>query len=685
MTAMTATTQMTQTAKLQVNDVWKTFTPKKGQAVGALQDLSLTVNANEFVSLVGPSGCGKSTLLMMAAGLEPISEGRILIDGREIDGPGPDRGMVFQSYTLFPWLTVEDNIRFALKKSGLGRTQQDDLVTDHIRLVGLEGFERSHPNQLSGGMRQRVAIARALVYRPEMLLMDEPFGALDAQTRMLMQELLLQVWQVERTTVLFVTHDVEEAIFLSDRIYVMTARPGRIKAEIAIDLPRPRTLLETESDARFAELRRQVLTLIREERGGRCAKRGSLDCRQVRILELRQMTMRNFLRRNGNASAENGADTTSSLIDLRAVKKAYDTPTGPFLALRGVDLQVDRGEFVAVIGKSGSGKSTLINMITGIDRPTSGEVAVAGTRLVGMSEGDLAAWRGRNVGVVFQFFQLLPTLTNLENVILPMDFCGLYSAGERRERALHLLDEVGIVEHARKLPSEISGGQQQRVAIARALATDPPIIVADEPTGNLDSKTAEAIFELFERLVDQGKTILIVTHDRDLARRVSRTIILADGDIVDEFLARIFPAMSEDLLVQATRQLATRRFEPGEVIMRRRTTGYVLPDHAGRGGGAYSHARRRRWSTSVRRAVLRRGGIAARRAQHRLHRGVVYGRRCGDVGPGDVRGSDRGLTQRAEGTGPSRRRAAGREHRHAHEEVARVGVPCGKLAASRKA
>jgi len=173
--------------------------------------------------------------------------------------------MVFQSYTLFPWLTVEDNIRFALKKSGLGRTQQDELVTDHIRLVGLEGFERSHPNQLSGGMRQRVAIARALVYRPEMLLMDEPFGALDAQTRMLMQELLLQVWQAERTTVLFVTHDVEEAILLSDRIYVMTARPGRIKAEIAIDLPRPRSLLETESDVRFAELRRQVLTLIREE------------------------------------------------------------------------------------------------------------------------------------------------------------------------------------------------------------------------------------------------------------------------------------------------------------------------------------------------------------------------------------------------------------------------------------
>ena len=173
--------------------------------------------------------------------------------------------MVFQSYTLFPWLNVADNIRFALKKSGLPRAEQDALVADHIRLVGLEGFEKSHPNQLSGGMRQRVAIARALVYKPQMLLMDEPFGALDAQTRLQMQELLLQVWQAHRTTVLFVTHDVEEAILLSDRIYVMTARPGRIKCEIRVDLPRPRNLLDTEVDPRFAQLRREVLALIREE------------------------------------------------------------------------------------------------------------------------------------------------------------------------------------------------------------------------------------------------------------------------------------------------------------------------------------------------------------------------------------------------------------------------------------
>ena len=251
--------------KLLVENVWKIFGDRRDADVVAVQDLSLAVRDNEFVSLVGPSGCGKSTLLMMAAGLESISAGDILFDGTPVTGPGADRGMVFQSYTLFPWLSVEENIRFALKKSGLGRSEQGALVREHIQLVGLTGFERAYPNQLSGGMRQRVAIARALVYKPRMLLMDEPFGALDAQTRLQMQELLLQVWQAHRTTVLFVTHDVEEALLLSDRIYVMTARPGRIKTEITVDLPRPRNLLETESDPRFAALRRQVLTLIRAE------------------------------------------------------------------------------------------------------------------------------------------------------------------------------------------------------------------------------------------------------------------------------------------------------------------------------------------------------------------------------------------------------------------------------------
>ncbi len=251
--------------KLSAERVWKRFTPRGGESLVAVQDFSITVCENEFVSLIGPSGCGKSTFLRLVAGLESPSAGRLLVDGRLVDGPSAERGMVFQSYTLFPWLTVFENVRFALKKSRLPLSEQEKRVRHYLRLVGLERFESAYPNQLSGGMRQRVAIARALVYAPGMLLMDEPFGALDAQTRLLMQELLLQVWQSHRTTVLFVTHDVEEALLLSDRIYVMTARPGRLKAEVKVDLPRPRSLMDTEASPRFVELRQLLLALIREE------------------------------------------------------------------------------------------------------------------------------------------------------------------------------------------------------------------------------------------------------------------------------------------------------------------------------------------------------------------------------------------------------------------------------------
>ena len=234
---------------------------------------------------------------------------------------------------------------------------------------------------------------------------------------------------------------------------------------------------------------------------------------------------------NGNGHYRNGND---HLIELRDVVKTYLSAAGEFTALKGIALEVDRGEFVAVIGKSGSGKSTFINMITGIDRPTAGEILVGDTAIQSLKEGKLAEWRGRNIGVIFQFFQLLPTLTVAENVMLPMDFCHMYSMAERRARALHLLEQVGVADQADKLPSTLSGGQQQRVAIARALANDPPILAADEPTGNLDSKTAESVCSLFESLVAQGKTILMVTHDRYLARRATRTVLLADCEVIDD-------------------------------------------------------------------------------------------------------------------------------------------------------
>ena len=271
---------------------------------------------------------------------------------------------------------------------------------------------------------------------------------------------------------------------------------------------------------------------------------------------------------NRGKNGSNGRHHSEHLIELRQVVKQYQTAAGPFSALKGVDLRVETGEFVAVVGKSGSGKSTLINMVTGIDRATSGEVLVADTPIHTMSENRLAAWRGRNVGVIYQFFQLLPSLTVIENVMLPMDFCHMYSSRERVDRAMDLLAQVEVPEQAHKLPSALSGGQQQRVAIARALANDPPILVADEPTGNLDTKTADSVFRLFERLVDQGKTILMVTHDQDLARRVSRTVILSDGEVIEDRLARVFPALTPAQLVRATHGLEPERHAPGTIILR---------------------------------------------------------------------------------------------------------------------
>jgi putative ABC transport system ATP-binding protein len=226
------------------------------------------------------------------------------------------------------------------------------------------------------------------------------------------------------------------------------------------------------------------------------------------------------------------------LIDLRAVVKTYSSTAGTFTALRGVDLQVRAGAFVSIVGKSGSGKSTLINVITGIDRPTSGEVNVRGTAVHKLSEEQIAIWRGRSVGVIFQFFQLLPTLTAVENILLAMDYGGRHPMGERPDRAMSLLQLVGMAEQAHRVPHSMSGGQQQCVAIARALANDPILLAADEPTGNLDSKSSDMVMDLFATLADSGTTILMVTHDRDLAARTHRTIRLADGMIEHEIVNR---------------------------------------------------------------------------------------------------------------------------------------------------
>ena len=248
-----------------IDGVGRTFPGVRGGApTVALTPVSLTVADNDFITILGPSGCGKSTLLRIVAGLDEPTVGRVLLDGVPVAGPGADRGMVFQSYTLFPWLTVAENIAFGLREKGMPKARQQEIVAAYVERVGLRGFENHWPKQLSGGMQQRTAIARALANDPAILLLDEPFGALDNQTRALMQELLLGIWEREKKTVLFVTHDIEEAIFIASRCLVMSARPGRIKADVAIDLPYPRHYtLKTSPE--FSNLKARLTEEIRAE------------------------------------------------------------------------------------------------------------------------------------------------------------------------------------------------------------------------------------------------------------------------------------------------------------------------------------------------------------------------------------------------------------------------------------
>ena len=255
------------------------------------------------------------------------------------------------------------------------------------------------------------------------------------------------------------------------------------------------------------------------------------------------------------------------MIQLKKVVKTFRNAAGEFTVLKGVDLDMRRGEFVAIVGKSGSGKSTLLNMVTGIDHPSGGEVIVNGVNIYNMNESQRALWRGKNLGIVFQFFQLLPMLTLLENVMLPMDYIGLYDFEARPKRAMELLKLVGLEEQAHMPPVAVSTGQQQSAAIARALATDPPIIAADEPTGNLDSRSADFIIRLFDRLVRDGKTIAMVTHDPSLTERTSRTIIISDGELIDETVARCLPLLTHRQMLAVSRQLERQTFQPKETIL----------------------------------------------------------------------------------------------------------------------
>ena len=531
----------------QLRDVGKIYDTGAG-GFTALNGVSFDVKKGEFLGIIGKSGAGKTTLLNMLSGVSLITSGEVLYtpqnqsskngDGRSLSigemsqdelsvWRGENMGIVYQSFELLPQLDLVNNIM--LPQDFAGRYQAGvsrERALALLDIVELSQHAYKLPAHISGGQKQRVAIARALVNDPAVIVADEPTGSLDSVTADTIFNIFAKLVD-QGKTVIMVTHDMDLVERFSRTLLISD---GQLVDELSH---------AAGDDAEDDEEEEQVITAVSET--------GPLLA---------------------HVDTETSHDTSKPAVLLQEVVKTYVNAAGSFTALKGVDLEIEYGQFVAIVGKSGSGKSTLLNMLTGIDHPTSGQVTMGGEDIYSLSESQRALWRGRNVGIVFQFFQLLPTLTLLENTILPMDYCNIYAYQERPKRALELLKMVGLEDHAYDLPANVSNGQQQAAAIARSLATDPPIIVADEPTGNLDTRSADVVIRVFRELAARGKTILLVTHDPSLTSRVDRTVIISDGEIIDPTVADTLPSLDHPQMLQATHEMERRIYEAGETIIR---------------------------------------------------------------------------------------------------------------------
>jgi ABC-type lipoprotein export system ATPase subunit len=379
-----------------------------------------------------------------------------------------------------------------------------------------------------------------MVNDPALIIADEPTGNLDSVTA----ETIFQIFEKlvdQGKTIVMVTHDESLAPRFSRRLHIVDGVVGSP----------PNNGSGKDNQAAVLQVDEQIESPQSQVLGGesQASPDAGVPCDET-------------------VQEQTESQQDHPAIVLRNVDKVYVNAAGEFVALKSINMQLNYGQFISIVGKSGCGKSTLLNMITGIDHPTAGEVIVGNQHIYEMSKSDRALWRGKHMGVVFQFFQLLPTLTLLENTMLPMDYCKVYPFNERPDRAMELLKMVGLEEQAHKLPASVSSGQQQSAAIARALATDPEIILADEPTGNLDSRSAVNILNLFEQLAAQGKTILIVTHDPSITRRTDQTIILSDGEIIDQTVALALPFLSHPQMLAATHQAEKQEFAPQTTILR---------------------------------------------------------------------------------------------------------------------
>jgi nitrate/nitrite transport system ATP-binding protein len=510
---------MNGTPFLALRGLTKSYVGKTGGITNVLGGIDLDVAEGEFVAILGFSGAGKTTLINALAGLITPDGGAMTLRGKPIAGPDRERGLVFQSYSLFPWLTVEGNVTLAVDAVHKDRSKADRraLVRQKIELVGLGHAMDRKPAQLSGGMRQRVAVARALAMEPEILLLDEPLSALDALTRAKLQDEIERIRKEEGRTILLVTNDVDEALLLADRVAVLTPAPAaRIGQIWNVDVARPRDREGVNSDARYQQLRKDIVEYL----GALNAQSGTVGESAVALPNVTPLDLA--------PPPQAYRDAARSAVDKRYLEffkldKVYPTPKGPLKVVENFDLLMDRGEFISLIGHSGCGKSTVLSMAAGLNSISGGGIVLDNREITAA---------GPDKAVVFQAPSLMPWLTARENVALGVERVYPHAAkAERADIIDYYLDRVGLADARDKMAAEMSNGMRQRVGIARAFALSPRLLLLDEPFGMLDSLTRWDLQDVLVETWNRTKvTAIMVTHDVDEAILLAdRVVMMTNG------------------------------------------------------------------------------------------------------------------------------------------------------------
>ena len=505
---------------LEVSNLSKSY-GEGADRTDVLKDINLKVDEGEFIAIVGFSGSGKTTLISALAGLLEGDQGGVIFKGQEIDGPGPERGLVFQSYSLMPWLSVTGNVALAVdsvhgKKS---KAERNAIVEKYIDMVGLTPAKDRKPAELSGGMRQRVSVARALAMQPEVLLLDEPLSALDALTRSKLQDEFADICEKEKKTIILITNDVDEAILLADRIIPLTPGPNAtLGKSFDVNIPRPRDRAEMNHDETFIQLRGDVTNYLMEIglEGGADVENDIILPNVVPFTAKKDELPEAYVKASAVLNEER-------FLEFSQLKKVYPTPKGPLTVVDGFELKMKKGEFTTLIGHSGCGKSTVLSMVAGLNPITEGAIILDGKHIT---------QAGPDRAVVFQAPSLMPWLTAYENVALGVD--RVYPDATKQERkdvVEYYLSRVGLADAMHKAAADLSNGMKQRVGIARAFALSPKLLLLDEPFGMLDSLTR---WELQDVLMDVWKrtqvTAICVTHDVDEAILLAdRVVMMANG------------------------------------------------------------------------------------------------------------------------------------------------------------